>query len=251
MSSPVPASLRTVPGPAGPGLSTRLVLVRHGEATCNVRGVVGGRRGCTGLSALGLRQARALERRLEESGELAHASVLYASVLPRAVQTAAVIRGAVGHGALPVVEDCALCELHPGDADGLRWEEFTEAFGEPAWDEDPDTLIAPGGESWSGFVARAAGGLAAVARRHRGATAVVVCHAGVIEAAILRFLPVAAGRRRLGLRTEHTSLTEWEVTDEHGQITGEEVPGTGPSPGTGTWRLLRYNDAAHLPGPTG
>ncbi len=56
---------------------------------------------------------------------------------------------------------------------------------------------------------------------------VLVCHAGVIESTMLAFLPVAAGRGRLGLATEHTSLTEWEQ--------GEEG-----------WRLLRYNDAAHL-----
>ena len=37
--------------------ATRIVLVRHGEAVCNVSGVVGGARGCTGLTELG-REAR-------------------------------------------------------------------------------------------------------------------------------------------------------------------------------------------------
>ncbi len=55
----------------------------------------------------------------------------------------------------------------------------------------------------------------------------IVCHAGVIESTVLAFLPVAPGRRRLGLPTEHTSLTEWEMADDG-------------------WRLVRYNDAAHL-----
>ena len=44
---------------------------------------------------------------------------------------------------------------------------------------------------------------------------------------LLAFMPVAASRSRLGLPTEHTSLTEWEW-------------------GSGNWRLVRYNDAAHL-----
>ena len=38
---------------------TRLVLVRHGEAECNVAGIVGGPQGCTGLTDLGRVQAAA------------------------------------------------------------------------------------------------------------------------------------------------------------------------------------------------
>jgi probable phosphoglycerate mutase len=87
--------------------------------------------------------------------------------------------------------------------------------------------VAPGGESWTGFVRRASGAVARIGRAHAGRLAVVVCHAGVIEATLLAFLPVAAHRGRLGLPTQHTSLTEWEL-GPHG------------------WRLVRYNDAAHL-----
>ncbi|HAM01382.1 MAG TPA: histidine phosphatase family protein [Acidimicrobiaceae bacterium] len=235
MSSPVPASVRMTPERTDS--STRLVLVRHGEAACHLRGVVGGPGGCTGLSELGVQQAQSLRRRLEETGELSGASALYASVLTRAVQTASVIGPAVGSGMLGIVEDSQLCELHPGDADGLSWEEFRLTYGEPDWDVDPDTPVAPGGESWTGFVARAAEALSSLARRHRGEEAVVVCHAGVIEAAMLRFLPVDGSRRRLGLRTSYVSLTEFELT-------GPDVEGTQ----SGDWRLLRYNDAAHLPG---
>jgi broad specificity phosphatase PhoE len=218
-----PAGVRTT-GPR-PEEATRLVLVRHGEAACNVAGVVGGRRGCTGLTPGGVRQAEALLARLLDSGELAGADALYASVLPRALETAAIVAPAVG-GGLAVVPDCDLCELHPGEGDGLRWPEFSERFGEPDWDLDPTTVLAPGGESWTGFVARASGALAALAERHPGETVVVVCHAGVVEASLIAFVPVA-GARRLKLRTEHTAITEWERTGDQ-------------------WRLLRYNDAAHL-----
>jgi probable phosphoglycerate mutase len=234
VSSSVPASVRMIP--EGSDRSTRLVLVRHGEATCHLRGVVGGPRGCTGLSELGVEQALSLRRRLEETGELSGASALYASVLRRAVQTASVIAPAVGSGTLEIVEDCALCELHPGDSDGLSWEQFRQTYGEPDWDDDPDTPVAPGGESWTGFVARAADALGSLLRRHRGEQAVVVCHAGVVEAAMLRFLPVERSRRRLRLRTSYVSLTEFELT-------GPDVDGTR----AGDWRLLRYNDAGHLP----
>lgn len=229
----VPSGVGTVSvADASDPAPTRLVLVRHGEATCNVTGVVGGPRGCTGLSAEGRAQAAALGRRLSHSGELAEAVALYASVLPRAGETAAAIAGAVGGGRLAVEEDCALCELHPGDADGLTWEQFSEKFPAPDWDADPTTALAPGGESWSGFVRRAGEALASLVHRHPGRLVVAVCHAGVVEAAMLRCFGLDDGGRRLKLPTRHTSLTEFEVDQA----------------GPGSWRLRRYNDAAHLRG---
>lgn len=222
-ASPVPAGVRTVADAAG--TATRIVLVRHGEAVCNVAGVVGGRIGCTGLSDRGRHQVDALRRRLHESGELAAATTLYASVLPRAVETAAIIAPAVGSGALATVQDCALCELHPGECDGLAWGDVVARFGEPDWDVDPTVPLSPGGESWSSFVERASAAVAALADRHPGELVVVACHAGVVEATMLSWL--APAQRRLGLRTIHASMTEWE-RGERG------------------WRLSRYNDAAHL-----
>ncbi len=210
---------------------TRVVLIRHGEAVCNVRGVVGGHVGCTGLSPLGRRQAEALRARLVHSGELADAAALYASVLTRALETGSIVSPGIGDGAAPVGE-CDLCELHPGEADGLTWEEFRVRYGDPDFDVDPDSVVAPGGESWTSFVARASSAVARVAAAHPGQRVVIVCHAGVIESTLLAFLPVAPGRRRLRLPTEHTSLTEWEMGDDG-------------------WRLVRYNDAAHLRTLTG
>jgi len=64
--------------------AARIVLVRHGEAECNLNRVLGGRTGCTGLTDLGRVQVAALADRLYESGELREATALYSSVLPRA-----------------------------------------------------------------------------------------------------------------------------------------------------------------------
>ncbi len=225
--STVPAGVRTVPD-RSPGV-TSLVLVRHGEARCNVQGVVGGIRGCTGLTDLGVAQAEALRRRLERTGELRQATALYSSVLPRAIETAALVSPALGPGDLPVQTDCDLCELHPGEADGLVWEQYVARYGEPdAWGTQPDAVLSPGGESWSSFVTRASSAVASLTERHGGQTVVVVCHAGVIESALLRLLPFGP-EARLQLRTSHASLTEFE---RDGAL--------------GVWRLLRYNDAVHL-----
>jgi probable phosphoglycerate mutase len=221
-----PAGIRTI-GPK-PSASTRLVLVRHGEAACNVAGIVGGPAGCTGLSPVGVREAEALRDRLVGSGELADVAAVYASVLPRALETAAIV--APGLRGLAAVPDCDLCELHPGEADGLTWAEFTERYGGPNWDADPDVALAPGAESWTGFAHRVSTALTETARRHTDELVVIFCHGGVVEASIETLLPVAPDRGRLKLRTHHTSLTEWER-------------------GPGGWTLLRYNDAAHLAAP--
>jgi probable phosphoglycerate mutase len=176
---------------------------------------------------VGVGQAEALRDRLVATGELASATAVYASVLPRALETAAIV--APGLGRRQAVADCDLCELHPGEADGLTWSEFVTRFEAPDWDQDPDAVLAPGGESWTGFVHRVSTVLAATAQRHPGALVVIFCHGGVVEASLESLLPVAADRGRLRLRTQHTSLTEWEW-------------------GPDGWRLLRYNDAAHLAG---
>ncbi len=238
--TPPPDGIRTVA--ARPPTATRLVLIRHGEAVCNVSGVCGGPLGCAGLTDRGRAQVEALRHRLLATGELAGTDVLYASVLPRAIETAALLAPALvrtvpdpvsgvhastADGDLPpVVTECGLCELHPGEADGLTWGEFTTTFGTLDWDDDPGRPIAPGGESWTGFVNRVSGALDVVASSHPAQLVVVACHAGVIEASLLAKLPVAGGLEgaRLQLRTEHASMTTWEVD-------------------AGRWRLLGYNDA--------
>jgi 2,3-bisphosphoglycerate-dependent phosphoglycerate mutase len=213
-------------------MSTTVVLVRHGESVCNVSGVIGGLKTCTGLTGTGRRQVEALAARLARTAELGPVAALYSSSLPRAVDTAEILAPALlpwppGGPTLTVRRDCGLCEVHPGVADGLRFAELTEQFGEPDWDNDPAAPIAPGGESWLGFVERASDAVIALANAHQGTTVVVATHGGVVEATMLRLLGVPAGRSRLELLTAHASLTVW-VRD--GQ----------------RWTLERYNDRAHL-----
>jgi broad specificity phosphatase PhoE len=234
-ATPPPDGIRTMAPHRGE--ATRLVLIRHGEAVCNVSGVCGGPVGCQGLTEKGRSQVGALRRRLEVTEELAGTDALYASVLPRAIETAELLAPALAdaaggpgraRGTVPeLVTRCDLCELHPGDADGLSWSEFTDRFGLLDWDADPGQSIAPGGESWTGFVNRVADALDTVSARHPGQLVVVACHAGVIEASLLAKLPIAGGLSgaRLQLRTEHASMTTWEVEGDR-------------------WRLLGYNDTA-------
>jgi probable phosphoglycerate mutase len=214
---------------------SRIVLVRHGEAECNRNRVVGGRKGCTGLTDLGRRQVGELADRLYESGELRKATALYASVLPRAVETAERLRPVVGPGPTAlgkVREDCDLCELHPGDCDGMVWEDVVDTFGVPDWDRDPSVPIAPGGESWTEFIVRASDAVRRIVEEHPGELVVAAVHAGVIEASMIRFLGIAPDVYRRGwVRIVHASMTEWEWV-----------------PAEDRWILLRFNDSCGVSG---
>jgi len=207
---------------------TRLVLIRHGESLATVNQVVGGHEGCTGLSDRGRQQAEALRDRLTRTGELTGADVVVTSVLPRAVETAEIIAPALG--GVVAKQDCAVCEIHPGEGDALAWPEFTERYGADAG-RNRFKAMAPGAESWADFMGRVGRSLWRLVDEHAGETIVVVCHGGVIEGSFMAFgnLPL---HRSFGLDTENTSLTEWELRPDDQRF----------------WWLNRYNDASHLQG---
>ena len=166
-----------VTDPAATAPPTRLVLIRHGESRSTVDRVVGGHRGCGGLTDRGVRQAKALRDRLDRTGELAGVAAVLTSVLPRAIETAEIIAPALG--GLTVEQRCELCEIHPGEGDGLTWEEFSALYRpEGLASGNPYRAMAPEGESWAGFSVRVGEALLRAAGDHAGETVVVVCHGG-------------------------------------------------------------------------
>jgi len=218
---------------------TRIVLVRHGESRAQELGILGGHSGCQGLSELGRTQASALHDRLAATKELAEASALYASVMPRAIETAEIISPALG-GGLEVRSECHFCEGHPGEADGLSWAELDERYPSEAW--SADSRRAPGWETWTEMGARVSGALQSIVERHPGETVVVACHGGVVVHSMLHFLSLrdVANQSRAWISPTNTSLTEWRFA---------------PNPyekGTLPVELVRFNDFAHLgPRPLG
>jgi probable phosphoglycerate mutase len=206
---------------------TRLVLVRHGESMASVNRSIGGPRTCAGLSDLGRRQCERLAVRLAETGELTDV-VLYASAYPRAVQTAELLAPALGGAVVHVDERWG--EHDPGpDCDGLTFDQFIARFGMPDWETDAHAVTFPGGETLAELHHRVGQALSAAVAEHAGRTVVVCCHGGVIDAVL-----------RLALRTPSTG--GFELFTTNASLT--ELLLVRP----GRWRLLRYNDAAHLAG---
>lgn len=204
--------------------TTRFLLVRHGESQVTVRRVVGGERTCTGLSALGVRQAEALRDRLRREGPL-HLDALLTSTLPRAYETAAIL-----DAALDVefsARDAELVEHRPGAADGVPFADFATQFEAFDLRAEPDRPLAPGGESLHAFHGRVHAAFDRIEQQFAGGTVMVVCHGGVIDVMFRRCLGIGV-TSTFDLWTLNTSITEL--------VHGER------------WVLRRYNDAAHLAG---
>lgn len=206
---------------------TRLVLIRHGESRATVERFFGGPRTCTGLTDHGRAQAEALKNRLMAGYDLT-ATALFSSGFPRAMETAQIIRPALG--SLPLTIDTGWGEHDPGpNIDGMPYEQFVELHGVPRLDVDPHHVIFPGGETIHEFHERVMGALKTTVRAHEGETIVVVCHGGVIDAVMRNTLHMPQSGK-FELLTANTSLTELV------HLQGSK------------WRLVRYNDAAHLHG---
>jgi probable phosphoglycerate mutase len=204
---------------------TRLVLIRHGESRATAERFVGGPRSCTGLTDHGRAQAQALKTRLLHDKNI-DATAVFSSNFPRAIETASIVAPAVG--SLPLLVDAGWGEHDPGpECDGMTYDEFIARFGTPRWDGDPHDVVYPGGETIAEFHDRVMETLRRTVRNHEGGTLVVSCHAGVIDAVMRNTLQMHQ-TGRFELSTVNTSLTELV------HVQGSK------------WRLVRYNDAAHL-----
>lgn len=216
--------------------STRLVLIRHGESQVTVDRVIGGHRSCSGLSELGRRQSARLRDRLAETAEL-NGGVLISSTFERAVETADIFGSAVSMA--PAKQIAGFGEHDPGPAiDGMSFDAYVERFGRPNWGGDPHFEVFPGGETVAAFHLRVGAALAETLIEHQGELIVVSCHGGVVDA-IFRQLLRTAPTGLFDLWTTNTSLTEF-VLDAPA---AERADGRDPK-----WRLVRYNDHAHLAG---
>ena len=210
---------------------TRLILVRHGESNTTVARRIGGYRTCTGLSALGRQQAERLRDRWLAHPEFT-ADVVISSQFRRARETADILAPALG--GLPVNVVDGFGEHDPGEAcDGITFDEFVATYGKQDWESDPFSIGFPGGETLAAFHLRIGEAISQTVQRYPEQTVVVCCHGGVVDAALrqaLRTSPIGV----FDIWTLNTSITELQLVRP------------------GRWKLLRYNDAAHLAGlPSG
>jgi broad specificity phosphatase PhoE len=209
------------------GVPCTLVLVRHGESTWLPERRFQGHRDPP-LSALGRRQAEAVGRRLASPGQppalpipVSPPLAIWHSPLRRAAQTAAAIAAARG-GDVPlrVLDD--LRELGQGAWEGLTHDEVRARFGPQlaAWQRDPPSNHAPGGESLHQALERA-----------RAAAGTIVARTG--------------DERQEGARSAARSTTPSPVqgTDPVDPVLGYEPhPAAGHPPSTPPWSVVVAHD---------
>jgi phosphoserine phosphatase len=201
-------------------MSFRLILVRHGDTAEGREQHFLGRQEVP-LSEEGRLQAEAVGRTL--AGE--SPAAVYSSPLGRARDTALII--ASPHG-LSITPEPAFTELSFGAWEGLTTAGAQRAFPDvyARWRTEPHTVRFPGGEDLDAAGARVRAGLADLAGRHGGQTAILVSHGVIVRLIVLDALGLSPDRL-------------WTVAAQAGGITEIEY-------GTSWATVHRMNTRQHL-----
>src|SRR5512144_1151462 len=130
-------------------MSTRLLLIRHGETNATAADKFSGVDNVH-LTAAGRDQVEALARRLASL----QISAVYTSPLDRAVETATILSGP--HSIEPIALE-ELREISHGHWEGLTLDEVKSRYGAEyaAWEADPFNLSPSGGNSGQQVLAKA------------------------------------------------------------------------------------------------
>ena len=182
------------------------MLVRHGRGWCNDVGVIGGRRGCRGLSEAGRRESRHVAERLAELAAARPFDALLSSPRLRVLECAQIIGERLG---TPVTVVDRLRGQEFGTADGTSWRQATADFGGPPVD-DPDRPIADGAEPWNAYADRVLGVLGEILAEHSGRRICVVAHGKTSGlAAALLTGAVDPRKEAPALVIDHGTLAVW------------------------------------------
>jgi len=170
-------------------MTTRLILLRHGQSTSNVLGVATSALDGYPLTDLGRHQATAAGEALVESD----ASQVYSSPVLRARQTAAIV---AKRSQLPVTVVDGLEEVHVGVYEGRAGDEIVTQ-GVANWREwlalgNPDHGFE-GGETAGTAANRVSAALIGLVQRHGEGTAVVVSHGAALAIGLMRLCDNLSG----------------------------------------------------------
>ena len=197
-------------------MTSRIVLVRHGESKDNRRDLMSGLASCAGLSEHGEEQVRFLAERWEGDGF--RPDVIMTSGVRRARETAAIL-GQRLH-LVPVIDN-ELRELEMGEWEGDTWSSHHD-YVNRMWSDDHELRFGETGESINEAYDRMEAALLKVVANYPDQIIVVVTHAYAMFAATDRLL-----HEPNDALVMNASLTE--LQNDHGR-----------------WTLVRYNDHSHL-----
>jgi alpha-ribazole phosphatase len=173
-------------------MSTRLLIVRHGQTEWNSSGRFQGQTDIP-LNPTGIKQAQAVAKRLASEQPAA----IYASDLQRAWQTAEIIHAALRSKPSPaLVAEARLREMCFGKWEGLTYSEIQARQPKllQRWESDLEHTTPPDGETFVGMAERVQAVLDAILATHIDATVILVAHGGPLQLMIAQALGMPAGR---------------------------------------------------------
>ncbi|GED98534.1 histidine phosphatase family protein [Gordonia crocea] len=191
-------------------MSTRLVLLRHGQTPLSVDRRYSGRDDVA-LTDVGHEQAALAAARLASWP----ISAIITSPLQRTRQTAEPLAAATG---LPVTVDEGLIETDFGQWEGLTFAEAAERDPElhRSWIGDIE-VAPPGGESFADAARRVAAARAAIVAAHPDETVVVVSHVTPIKS-VLREAMKVGPELLYGLHLDLASVSLVEYFADGGSV---------------------------------
>lgn len=199
----------------------RLILVRHGETPWNVTLQYQGQANVP-LNERGREQAHRAAQRLQAYA----VDALYSSDVTRAWETAELIGQTLKLTPEALVQ---LREIDVGQWEGLTPEELYRRFPDhmAEYRRDPARTVRIGGESYAQLQERALVALNLIQERHRADEVIAaVSHGGTIRALLCHIIGLDLGNfGRMWL--DNGSITELRL-------------------GRNGWRLMRFNDNAHV-----
>lgn len=201
-------------------MTTRFILVRHGETTWNREGRYQGQID-TPLSPFGVEQGQLVAKALEK----VPFDVAYASPLERSFETARMC--AVPHG-IEVIKDERLLEINHGEWEGLQADEVRTNYPEllHKWHTSVVDVQMPGGENIEDVRQRAMTAFNDYAKRHEGKTVLVAAHDAVNKAVLCDILDISLSHF-------------WQVKQDNTCINVFEYQ-------NGKWRMVLMNSTTHL-----
>jgi len=187
-------------------MSTRLLLIRHGETAWN-RGKIFRGAHDVPLNDNGRRQARAVARALGSQRIDAACS----SPLSRAAETAAIV---LDPHAVEAACCDALTDFNYGEWTGLADDVVARKWPveHRLWLTAPHTVRAPGGEALAEVAERASAAVAEIAREHDGRTVALFAHRVINKVLALELLGLPLERFPC-IRQDNCCLNEFEWTE--------------------------------------
>jgi broad specificity phosphatase PhoE len=208
------------------GVTTELIVVRHGESTFNRERRWQGQSQDALLSELGWAQAACVADALKGASVRA----LFSSDLTRSMQTAVPLAAATG---LPIMPDARLREIDAGRWTNRLTDEvlLAEADRVAAWNQSPATTSLPDGEGLAEAQQRILAFIGEHVPGYAGHTVIVATHGAILQTLMAAASDIPLERLWLDTPVPNGGIVrmEWE-----------------PGPNWGKLRLLGPPSIAHL-----